>query len=121
MNGIEHGTMRGWRQHKRRSIPACDLCADARRVDKEHQASEATQRARQAWNSWLVGTSRPATVTPVIERCTVAGCGTATDQPQPNAAMVRVDAPSVMEPARWYCPGRCAAIGRALVDLRSAS
>lgn len=34
---IEHGTVRGWRQHIRRKVPACDACIEARRVDNEQR------------------------------------------------------------------------------------
>lgn len=121
MNGIEHGTLRGWRQHKRRGIPACGPCAEARRQDNETQADDATQHARQQWNRGQTGTGRPAASTPVVETCTVTGCGSTADKPRRDASMVSVLVPGSSEPARWYCPGRCAAIGRALADLRSVA
>src|SRR5687768_15894381 len=81
------------------------------------EVSENQQRARHAWNKGLTGKPRAASDTAVVETCTVDGCGSPADQPQPNAAMVRVHVPDSREPARWYCPGRCAAIGRARADL----
>ncbi|MFH9977907.1 hypothetical protein ACH4ND_01340 [Streptomyces sp. NPDC017179] len=118
---IEHGTLRGWRQHKRHGSIACDPCAAARRLSKQDPPAESTQRARQQWNRGMVGDSRPATSAPVIETCTVDGCGITADQPAPSPAMVRIHVPGSTDPARWYCPGRCAAIGRALADLRSVA
>lgn len=81
------------------------------------EVSEGQQRARHAWNKGLTGKPRPAADTAVVEVCTVDGCGSLADQPQPNAAMVCVHVVDSREPARWYCPGRCAAIGRARADL----
>ncbi|WP_228916797.1 hypothetical protein [Streptomyces sp. DH20] len=80
------------------------------------ETSEAQQRAKHAWNRGLVGTGRPTADLPVVETCTVDGCGSTADQPRPNG-MVRVHVDSSREPARWYCPGRCAAIGQARADL----
>ncbi|MEV8124826.1 hypothetical protein AB0P07_12035 [Streptomyces sp. NPDC085944] len=73
---------------------------------------------RFEFNGGLVGQSRPAANTAAVEPCTVDGCGTTADQPRPAPAMIRVEVAGTGEPARWYCPGRCAAIGRALADVR---
>lgn len=81
------------------------------------EVSEGQLKARHAWNKGLVGKPRPAADTAVVQVCTVDGCGSPADQPQPNAAMLRVQVAGSREPARWYCPGRCAAIGRARADL----
>jgi hypothetical protein len=83
------------------------------------EVSETQRKARQAWNKGKTGKSRPADSAPVVETCTVGGCGSLADQPQPDGAMVRVQVAGSTDPARWYCPGRCAAVGRALADLRS--
>jgi hypothetical protein len=83
------------------------------------EVSETQRKAREAWNQGKTGKGRPAATAPVVETCTVDGCGSTADQPLPNASMVPVHVPDSSEPARWYCPGRCAAIGRALADLRS--
>lgn len=80
----------------------------------------ATQlQARLAWNQGKTGKGRPAASAPAVETCTVDGCGNLANQPRPNGSMVRVHVAGSTDPARWYCPGRCAAIGRALADLRS--
>ncbi|AYD81645.1 hypothetical protein SEA_KROMP_44 [Streptomyces phage Kromp] len=76
---------------------------------------------RFEFNGGLIGAPRPAANTAAVERCTVHGCGTAvdpTDRRKPQRGMVRVHVPGTGEPARWYCPGRCAAIGRALAEVR---
>lgn len=73
---------------------------------------------RFEFNGGLVGKPRAAANTAVVEPCTVDGCGTTADQPRPAPAMASVEVPGTGEPARWYCPGRCAAIGRALAEIR---
>ncbi|MCX5601563.1 hypothetical protein OOK29_25775 [Streptomyces phaeochromogenes] len=78
------------------------------------ETSENQRKARLAWNSGKTGKGKPMVISPVVERCTADGCGTTADQP----GMVLVPAAG-QEPGRWYCPGRCTAIGRALTDLRT--
>ncbi len=55
--GIQHGTIRGVRQHKRRRVPACEACLAAKREDNPEpsQAQVTAQRsfkasAQAAWN-----------------------------------------------------------------------
>ncbi|MET9729741.1 hypothetical protein ABZZ79_03440 [Streptomyces sp. NPDC006458] len=81
------------------------------------EVSDSQRKARQEWNSGKVGQSRTPADLAVVEVCTVDGCGDLADQPRPAAGMVRVEVADSREPARWYCPVRCAAIGRALADL----
>ncbi|EYT83962.1 hypothetical protein CF54_04180 [Streptomyces sp. Tu 6176] len=83
------------------------------------ETSEGQRQARKAWNGGLVGQPRPPAVTAAVTPCPVDGCGSLATDPRPARAMVRVEVPGTGEPARWYCPGRCAAIGRALADIRS--
>ncbi|MYS44071.1 hypothetical protein GTY23_23130 [Streptomyces sp. SID5998] len=83
------------------------------------ETSEGQKRARQAWNGGQVGVGRKPASAPAVETCGVDGCGALADQPKPAADMVRVEVTGTGEPARWYCPGRCTAIGRALADIRS--
>ncbi|WP_438297745.1 hypothetical protein [Streptomyces sp. HUAS TT7] len=80
-----------------------------------------TSRRRKAWNQGKTGTGRAAADSPVIERCTVEGCGTEATGRAPAKGMVKVRVPGSTEPACWYCPGRCRAIGQALAELRSIS
>lgn len=49
---IDHGTMRGWRQHTRRRVPHCDPCIEARRADYERksEAQEFASDEQAAWN-----------------------------------------------------------------------
>ncbi|MFJ2407048.1 hypothetical protein ACIOUE_37775 [Streptomyces xanthochromogenes] len=78
-----------------------------------------TGRSRKAWNQGKTGIGRAAADTPVIERCPVEGCGSESTGPAPAKNMVKVRLPRSSEPARWYCPGRCRAIGQALAELRA--
>lgn len=82
------------------------------------ETSPGQKRAAKAWNGGMTGTSKRPAVIAVVEECTVPGCGADTTVPLPAASMVRVHVDGTSEPARWYCPGRCAAIGRALAELR---
>ncbi|MFF9279567.1 hypothetical protein [Streptomyces griseosporeus] len=82
------------------------------------EVSKGQRRARQDWNRGLVGRSRPAADSSPVPVCTVDGCGSLANHRPARAAMVRVEVPGTGEPARWYCPGRCAAIGRARAELR---
>lgn len=82
------------------------------------ETSEGQRKARLAWNGGKTGTSKQTVIAPVVERCTVDGCGTTSDEPKSRAPMRLVPAAG-QEPGRWYCPGRCTAIGRALRDLRT--
>ncbi len=81
--------------------------------------TKARTAARYEFNQGLAGKPRPAADTAVVEPCPVDGCGTAaTGRAKPQRGMIRVQVPGTGEPARWYCPGRCAAIGRALAEIR---
>lgn len=114
---IEHGTLRGWRQHKYRKQEPCRPCLEAKRAD--NAAPREANRGQQAWNKGRVGQTVAAVTVPVIEVCTVDGCGTEATEPQPTAAMVRVYVHGSTDPARWYCPGRCRGIGQALAEIRA--
>ncbi|WP_405909602.1 hypothetical protein OG742_37370 [Streptomyces sp. NBC_00828] len=82
------------------------------------ETSDNQRKARLAWNAGETGASRPPVISPIVERCTVDGCGTTADQPKPRPGMQLVPAQG-QEPGRWYCPGRCTAIGQAITDLRT--
>ncbi|MCM8548953.1 hypothetical protein [Streptomyces sp. STCH 565 A] len=83
------------------------------------ETSPGQLKAKHAFNSGLAGVPRPAADMTVVAECTADGCGSlAADQPTPQRGMLRIEVSGTGEPARWYCPGRCAAIGRAVADLR---
>ncbi|MDG9703745.1 hypothetical protein [Streptomyces sp. DH37] len=73
--------------------------------------------AQQQWNRGLVGQAPPPRLVERPGSCTAPACGTAADG-RPPAGTVRVEVAGSREPARWYCPGFCAAYGQALAELR---
>ncbi|MFF3643432.1 hypothetical protein [Streptomyces sp. NPDC002564] len=117
---IEHGTVRGWRQHNRRHEPACLPCIEAKRTDNNAPRPPAST-SKLGWNEGR--TTREITLStqnsPVVALCTVDGCGTEATKPRPAPHMVTVSVRGSSEPPRWYCPGRCRAIGKALADIRA--
>jgi hypothetical protein len=124
--GIEHGTLRGHRQHTRRKVPVTEACGclQAKR-DDEQAKSEARQAGRapraagqHKWNGgkYAVGTSRPEANTAVRTPCPTEGCGQANRIPQRGWVLVHVSGST--EPAREFCSGSCATYGIALAELR---
>ncbi|MFF9146350.1 hypothetical protein ACF1BN_15965 [Streptomyces sp. NPDC014861] len=124
VDGIDHGTHRGYGQHLRRGIPPCQGCRDVHSERererkarlREAKGASATQRA---WNQGAVGTPVAGRDVPVGRDCPVSGCGALGTEPRPAARMVRVEWPGSREPARWYCPGPCKAYGVALAEVRT--
>lgn len=127
--GIEHGSMRGYRQHTYRKVPATQECGclQALREDNAKKAA-ARQRpgktpataARQQWNGGTyTGTSRPEANWKVRADCPTEGCGQTADTPFPqHRGWVRVHVTGSTEPARDYCSGACGTYGIALAELR---
>lgn len=125
--GIEHGSMRGYRQHTYRKVPATEACGCLKAV-REDSAQRAAERkgarpTAKAWNGGMTGTApaRPQgqTITRTCPKAK-AGCGVrVADTGRPGPDMVRVAEPGSREPARWYCPGACAGYGQALAEVRA--
>jgi hypothetical protein len=117
---IEHGTPKGYGQHRRHKVlPTCGPC---RKAHSEKEAADAKRRAderAQRWNGGLVGKGRAGRTVPVGRDCPAAGCGTPASEPKPATGMVRVAVTGSREPARWYCAGGCAAYGQALGEVRA--
>lgn len=113
-DGIDHGTPRGYAQHRKLGVPYCQPCRDAHAARNREAA-----KARQRWNKGAVGTPSAPRPVPTGRDCTVIGCGELATVPQPAASMVRVSWSGSREPARWYCPGPCAAYGAALAEVRA--
>ncbi|MGX9921752.1 hypothetical protein ACWIG4_18080 [Streptomyces sp. NPDC002248] len=114
----EHGTLRGWRSHKRLKTPMCEPCLTARREDLRATEARKPNAAQKDWNGGnLRAASRPGTYRD--EQCTAPGCGSSGAQPAPRPDMVLVDVSGSREPARWYCPGWCAERGLALAEVRA--
>ncbi|WP_406298092.1 hypothetical protein OG948_21405 [Embleya sp. NBC_00888] len=72
------------------------------------------------WNQGKTGSSRPVAQSPVVDRCTTDGCGRPAEGDAPADGWHRTDVPESAEPARDWCSAWCAAVGRALADLRPA-
>lgn len=108
--GIEHGTLRGHRQHTRRKVPATEACGcpQAKRDDeaaksRAQQSSQPRAAGQHKWNGgqFAVGTSRPEANTAVREACTTDGCGQQSVGPFPKQrGWVRVHVAGSTEPAR---------------------
>lgn len=114
---IEHGTAKGYRQHGYYKVPSCEDCRAA--IREEQRSQKAAKRTAQEWNRGRTGKpSAPRPVT-VGRDCPAAGCGTPASEPRPAAGMVRVTVAGSRQPATWYCPGGCAAYGRALAEIRA--
>lgn len=126
--GIEHGTLRGHRQHTRRKVPATEACGclQAKRDDEQakseaRQAGLAPRVGQHKWNGgkYAPGTSRPEANTAVRAACPIEGCGQeATGRFPKQRSWVRVHVAGSTEPARDYCSGSCATYGIALAELR---
>ncbi|MFC8008886.1 zinc finger domain-containing protein [Streptomyces cinereoruber] len=118
---IEHGTTRGYSQHRTRGVPSCQPCRDAinAQTRKREAAREGASEAQKRWNRGHVGTPTAPAPVPTGRDCTVAGCGELASTPRPAARMVRVAVPGSREPARWYCPGPCRMYGEALAEVRA--
>ncbi|MEV6125181.1 hypothetical protein AB0M23_32515 [Streptomyces sp. NPDC052077] len=76
------------------------------------ETSRGQRAARQEWNGGLAGEPRPAVVLAPVEPCPAGGCGALAAGPRHIPDAVRVEVPGTGQPAR------CAAIGRALAEIR---
>lgn len=83
------------------------------------ETSANQKKARLAWNRGETGTGRKPADLPIVERCTVAVCGTPTSVPRPGPGMTPVAGAGDGAGAHWYCVGRCTAVAHARADLRS--
>nr|WP_143204889.1 hypothetical protein [Streptomyces sp. CB02009] len=118
---IEHGTPRGYNQHRTRKVPFCQPCRDALNAQNRARRAEraGASAAQQTWNRGHVGTPTAPAPVPTGRDCPVSGCGELATAPRPRARMVRVSWPDSREPGRWYCPGACQAYGLALAEIRA--
>ncbi|NML55693.1 hypothetical protein HHL19_36260 [Streptomyces sp. R302] len=121
---IDHGTHRGYGQHLRRGVRPCTACRAANSARERERkarvrAASGASAVQRAWNQGAVGVPVPGREVPTGRDCSVDGCGAHGSVPQPAACMVQVEWPDSREPARWYCPGPCAAYGQALAEVRA--
>lgn len=126
--GIEHGSMRGFRQHTRRKVEATEACGCLQAKRDDDAAKTAARQAGQApraagqhrWNGGKFGgTSRPEANTAIRAACPTEGCGQeAAGRFPKQRGWVRVHVTGSTEPARDFCSGSCATYGIALAELR---
>ncbi|MFE2556645.1 hypothetical protein ACFXGT_11505 [Streptomyces sp. NPDC059352] len=114
LDTIEHGTTRGYNQHRTRKVAACQPCRDALNAQNRERRA-----ARQGWNRGRTGEPTAPAPVPTGRDCPVSGCGQLATAPKPTARMVHVVWPFSREPGRWYCPGPCQAYGLALAEIRA--
>ncbi len=113
-DGISHGTMRGYRQHRYREIPVCEPCRAANREDAAKYRQPRGDRRAQAWNRGMVGEpTSPIRISPVPAACTEPDCGSA--GAAPHGWIVAV----VDGAERRYCRTWCATYAQALADVRA--
>lgn len=118
--GIDHGTVRGYRQHKYRGVPHTTECGclDAYRADQaDERADKRRATAEQkAWNGGLIGERTAPLAQPVPARCTDPECGTpAAGQELPDGW----EGATVDGVRRRYCRAWCATYAQALADIRA--
>ncbi|MER7048946.1 hypothetical protein [Streptomyces jumonjinensis] len=129
--GIDHGTLRGYRQHRYRKVDTTEECGCLKALRDENAKKTAARttdsspgrNARQQWNGGaLRGTSRREANLPTGADCPTTHCGqdAAGHSPGPRG-WVRVHVAGSAEPARDYCSGSCATYGIALAELRMAA
>lgn len=118
-DGIDHGTVRGYRQHRARKVPYCEPCRSAVREENRRYREGRASAAQQTWNRGQVGTPAAGREVPTGRDCPTDGCGDLATAPQPAAHMVHVVWPFSREPGRWYCLGPCQAYGLALAEIRA--
>ncbi|MFD4658004.1 hypothetical protein ACFWP2_20540 [Kitasatospora sp. NPDC058444] len=126
LDPIEHGTIKGYRQHRYRKvgIPTNDGCGcrAAYNASKRERAAAQAPRSAHEWNRGLTG-ERPVIATrPLSARCPTEGCGEDGTDPRVGGdgwVFIRVVGSAMC--GRWYCSGPCATVGIALAELRPAT
>jgi hypothetical protein len=127
--GIRHGTTGGYKQHRRRQVPACEECLEAVREDARRRTAERRQAATEAkvsersraqaqWYGGKHGVPTVPTQVTVPGDCTVDGCGHPANARPPTIGLVRVHLAGSRQSATWYCPAH-SGYGRALAEIRA--
>lgn len=123
--GIDHGSMRGYRQHTYRKVPATEACGCLAAVREAQRASKPTQRT-QKQKEWAGGQyvtsgteSRPGRPILPPGECPTEGCGQeVAARTVQRRGWVRVHVQGSTMPPRTFCSGSCASVGIALAELR---
>lgn len=124
--GIEHGSMRGYRQHTYRKIQATEECGCLKAM-REYQrtskpATARTEKQKHWYGGQFVhtggGTQPGRPILPPGE-CPTDGCGQeCAGRTVQRLGWVRVHVQGSAVPPRTFCSGSCATVGIALAELR---
>ncbi|MFF3459595.1 hypothetical protein ACFYXH_35905 [Streptomyces sp. NPDC002730] len=124
--GIDHGSMRGYRQHTYRKVPATEACGCLAAVREAQRASkpvqQRSQKQRQGAGGQYVtsgtGTRPGRPILPPGE-CPTEGCSQeCAGRTIQRRGWVRVHVQGSTMPPRSFCSGSCASVGIALAELR---
>ncbi|MEU3563538.1 hypothetical protein [Kitasatospora sp. NPDC006786] len=123
---IEHGTLTGYNQHRRRltPVPKNDPCGcrAAYNASRREQAAARAPRSAHEWNQGLTGERPVIAARPLSARCSTEGCGAdGTDRRVGGAGWIYIRVVGSAMCGRWYCAGGCATVGIALAELRPAA
>lgn len=122
---IEHGTLKGYNQHRNRRVPVPKAdecgCRAAYNASRREQAAERAPRSAHEWNQGLTGVPPVIAARPLSARCSTEGCGVDVAPEAAGAGWVYVRVVGSAMCGRWYCCGPCATVGIALAELRPAA
>ncbi len=124
--GIEHGSMRGYRQHTYRRVPATEECGCLAAVREAQRVSKPVQGRSQKQKQWYGGQfvtdttgSRPGRPILPPGECPTVDCGQeVAGRTIQRRGWVRVHVQGSVIPPRTFCSGSCASVGIALAELR---
>ncbi|GAA1405341.1 hypothetical protein GCM10009639_52200 [Kitasatospora putterlickiae] len=119
---IEHGTLRGYRQHRHRKVAIADGdpcgCRAVYNADQRERAAVAAPRSAHEWNRGLTGERPVIPSRPTGRACPTEGCGEAGTVTGGRPGWIYARVAGSREPGRWWCSGACSAYGIALAELR---
>ncbi|MEU7151189.1 hypothetical protein AB0B79_05965 [Streptomyces sp. NPDC039022] len=124
--GIEHGSLRGYRQHTYRKVPATEACGCLAAVREAQRARKPAQQRSQEQKQWAGGQyvtsttgSRPGRHIVAPGQCPTEGCGQeVAGRTVQRRGWVRIHVQGSTLPPRTFCSGSCASVGIALAELR---
>ncbi|MDJ0466012.1 hypothetical protein [Streptomyces sp. H27-C3] len=124
--GIDHGSMRGYRQHTYRKVAATEECGCLAAVREAQRTSKPVPERSQKQREWYGGQyvtaasgSQPGRRILAPGDCPVDGCGQeVAGRSVQRRGWVRIHVQGSTMPARAFCSGSCATVGIALAELR---
>lgn len=124
--GIEHGSMRGYRQHTYRKIKATEECGCLAAVREHQRKSKPVTGRSEKQKRWYGGEfvhtgSGPQPGRPILPpgECPTDGCGQeCAGRTVQRLGWVRIHVQGSTVPPRTFCSGSCATVGIALAELR---